>query len=111
MTGICEWLGISRQAFYQFEKRAQATVKQTQQVLELIMHYRYLMPNIRSCKLYWLSRPKLLEHGVRIVRDKLFKTLKENNLLIKINCLYTKTTHSKHWMKKHPNLLKNFSTK
>lgn len=35
--------------------------------------------------------------------------LKENGLLISLKRRYTKTTNSKHWMKKHPNLLKNYS--
>lgn len=34
--------------------------------------------------------------------------MKENNLLIRPKRRYTKTTDSKHWMKKHPNLLKNY---
>ncbi|WP_436863566.1 DDE-type integrase/transposase/recombinase, partial [Acinetobacter haemolyticus] len=39
----------------------------------------------------------------------LFKVLKENDLLIRPKRRYTKTTDSKHWMKKHPNLLKDYS--
>lgn len=66
----------SRQAFYQSEKRAQATAQQTQQILDLVMHYRDLMPSIGTRKLYWLIRPKLLELGLKIGRDKLFKILK-----------------------------------
>lgn len=82
--------------------------QQTKQVVDLVMHYRYLMPSIGTRKLYWLIRPQLLAQGLKIGRDKLFNILKEHNLLIRPKRRYTKTTDSKHWMKKHPNLLKNY---
>ena len=82
--------------------------QQTQQVIDLVMHYRYLMPSIGTRKLYWLIKPKLIELGLKFGRDQLFKILKENNLLIRPKRRYTKTTDSKHWMKKHPNLLKDY---
>lgn len=72
------------------------------------MSYRSLMPSIGTRKLYWLISPQLLAQGLKIGRDKLFNILKENNLLIQPKRRYTKTTESKHWMKKHPNLLKNY---
>ena len=105
----CKWVGITRQAYYQSEKRAQIIVQETQQVLELVMEYRYLMPSIGTRKLYWLIKPELVELGLKFGRDQLFKILKENNLLIQPKRRYTKTTDSKHWMKKHPNLLKDYS--
>lgn len=70
------------------------------------MHYRYLMPSIGTRKLYYLIQPKLSEKGLKYGRDQLFKILKENGLLVQAKRKYTKTTESKHWMKKHPNLLK-----
>ena len=82
---------------------------ETQQVLKLVMEYRYLMPSIGTRKLYWLIKPRLLEQGLKFGRDQLFKILKENDLLIRPKRRYTKTTDSKHWMKKHPNLLKDYS--
>ena len=73
------------------------------------MEYRCLMPSIGTRKLYWLIKGKLLQRGLKCGRDQLFKILKENNLLIRPKRRYTKTTDSKHWMKKHPNLLKDYS--
>lgn len=73
------------------------------------MEYRYLMPSIGTRKLYWLIKPKLLEQDLKFGRDQLFKILKEHNLLIQPKRRYTRTTDSKHWMKKHPNLLKDYS--
>lgn len=42
-------------------------------------------------------------------RDKLWKLLREHNLLIRKRKSYPKTTNSKHWMKKYPNLIKELS--
>lgn len=39
----------------------------------------------------------------------MFKYLKRENLSIKPKKNYTKTTNSKHWLTKHPNLLKNLA--
>ena len=102
-------MGITRQAYYQAEKRAQMTAQATEQILELVMEYRCLMPSMGTRKLYWLIKGKLLQRGLKCGRDQLFKILKEHNLLIRPKRRYTKTTDSKHWMKKHPNLLKDYS--
>lgn len=102
-------MGITRQAYYQAEKRAQMTAQATEKILELVMEYRCLMPSIGTRKLYWLIKGKLLQRGLKCGRDQLFKILKEHNLLIRPKRRYTKTTDSKHWMKKHPNLLKDYS--
>ena len=40
-------------------------------------------------------------------RDALFDYLRSEHLLIKPRKNYTKTTNSNHWLRKHPNLLKN----
>lgn len=44
---------------------------------------------------------------MKIGRDKLFALLKAEHLLIKRKRSYTKTTMSKHWLRKHPNLLQS----
>uniref|UniRef100_UPI0013D7741D IS3 family transposase n=1 Tax=Agarivorans sp. Alg241-V36 TaxID=2305992 RepID=UPI0013D7741D len=56
--------------------------------------------------LYVLIKPKLLEHDIKLGRDGLFASLRRDGLLVKPKRSFTKTTFSKHWMKKHPNLLK-----
>lgn len=75
----------------------------------MVQEYRCLMPSIGTRKLYWLIKPKLLEQNLKYGRDQLFKILREHDLLIRPKRRYTKTTDSKHWMKKHPNLLKDYS--
>ena len=67
------------------------------------------MPRVGTRKLYQLIKPALEAQGIKLGRDALFDYLREERLLVKPRKSYTKTTFSKHWMKKHPNLLKDTS--
>lgn len=104
----CRLLGISRQAIYQQEKRKEARALELSPVKDMVLELRRYMPKIGTRKLYWLIKPKLETAGIKLGRDGLFSYLKTHNLLVKPKRSYTKTTNSKHWMKKHPNLLKEF---
>lgn len=75
-------------------------------VKEMIMNLRRFMPRLGTRKLYYLIKPALMEKGVKLGRDGLFDYLRDENLLVKPRRSYTKTTFSRHWMRKHPNLLK-----
>ena len=63
------------------------------------------MPRLGTRKLHYLLRNSFAEHGVRIGRDALFDLLREEQLLVGKKKRYTKTTNSKHWMKKYPDLV------
>ncbi len=65
------------------------------------------MPRLGTRKLYYLLKPKLNELGIKLGRDGLFDYLREHRLLVKPKRSYTKTTDSRHWMKKHPNLVQD----
>lgn len=69
------------------------------------------MPRLGTRKLYFLLKAKFEALNIKIGRDGFFDYLRENNLLIKPKRSYTKTTYSKHWMKKHPNLLQAIEVK
>ena len=75
------------------------------------MELRRYMPRLGTRKLYFLLKPKLKQLGIKIGRDGLFDSSRENNLLVKPKRSYTKTTYSRHWMKKHPNLLQDLEVK
>lgn len=66
------------------------------------------MPRIGTRKLYSLIKPELIKLGIKLGRDGLFNFLREHHLLVKPKHSYTKTTFSKHWLRKYPNLLKEF---
>jgi transposase InsO family protein len=63
------------------------------------------MPRIGTRKLYFLIKDELELMNIKIGRDVLFNFLRAEHLLIKPKRNYVKTTNSKHWMKKYPNLV------
>ena len=100
-------LGISRQAVYQSIKRKETRAKVLSQIKPLVVAIRREMPRIGTRKLYYLLKLDLDKLEIKIGRDALFTYLKSEHLLIKPKKNYTKTTNSKHWLRKHPNLLKD----
>lgn len=73
-----------------------------------MLEIRREMPRIGTRKLYYLLEDEFKNHGIKIGRDALFDYLKREHLLIRPKKNYTKTTHSKHWLRKHPNLVKGY---
>lgn len=65
------------------------------------------MPRIGTRKLYYLIKDDLQAMNIKLGRDVLFNFLRAEHLLIKPKRSYVKTTNSKHWMKKYPNLTKD----
>lgn len=74
----------------------------------MVLDLRRYMPRLGTRKLYFLIKPKLIEQGVKLGRDAFFDYLRDERLLVQPKRSFTKTTNSRHWMKKHPNLLKDF---
>lgn len=75
-------------------------------VRDLVMKIRCRMPRIGTRKLYYLIKDELINQNIKLGRDVLFNFLRAEHLLIKPKRSYVKTTNSKHWMKKYPNLIK-----
>ncbi len=99
--------GISRQAIYQSEKRASKRAKELALIKPLVLKIRQDMPRLGTRKLYYLLKIEFKKLGIKIGRDALFKHLRSESMLIKPRKNYTKTTHSKHWLRKYPNLMKD----
>lgn len=98
---------ISRQGFYQSIKREQARRAQLSKIKPLVYKIRMQMPRIGTRKLYYLLKDEFNRQGIKIGRDALFDYLRSESMLIKPKKNYTKTTNSKHWLRKYPNLLKD----
>ena len=65
------------------------------------------MPRIGTRKLYYLLKEEFKHQGIKIGRDALFDYLRSESMLIKPKKNYIKTTNSKHWLRKYPNLIKD----
>jgi len=102
MTYTCDVFGISRQAYYKQVHSIKQKHAYSEYVISKVQDIRVNMPKLGTRKLY-----HLLGTTLNIGRDKLFSILRANNMLIKPVRSYTKTTLSKHWLRKHSNLLKD----
>lgn len=98
---------ISRQGFYQAIKRREAKEEQLSRIKPLVLNLRMKMPRIGTRKLYYLLKEDFQSQGIKIGRDALFDYLRCESLLVKPKKNYTKTTLSKHWLRKHNNLMEN----
>lgn len=99
--------GLSRQSYY---KNKTSRLKRNADLVivrDLVMQIRCRMPRIGTRKLYYLIKDELTELNIKLGRDVLFNFLRAEHLLIKPKRSYLKTTDSNHWMKKHPNLIKD----
>ena len=72
----------------------------------MVQDIRMQMPRLGTCKLYYLLKSRFNESNIKIGRDAFNNYLRSENMLIKPKKSYTKTTNSKHWLRKHPNLIK-----
>ena len=104
---MCLLFGISRQAYYKNKTGRLQRHSELLIVRDMVMRIRCVMPRIGTRKLYFLIKDELDELNIKIGRDVLFHFLRAEHLLIKPKRSYVKTTNSKHWMKKYPNLIKN----
>lgn len=97
--------GMSRQSVYQAQKRVVGRKLKLAQVKPLVLGIRMRMPRLGTRKLYYLLKDELKAAAIKIGRDALFDYLRSEQLLVRRKKNYTRTTDSKHWLKKHPNLL------
>ena len=71
-----------------------------------VLAVRKQLPRLGKRKLYHLLAKDFKKEHIAVGRDKLFTLLRNEQLLIVKKKRYTKTTDSKYWMHKYPNLIK-----
>jgi transposase InsO family protein len=99
--------GISRQAYY---KRIHAEIDRASRnsvAQAMVQHVRLSQPKIGTRKLHFLLKDQFVQAGLKLGRDGLFEALRRAHMLIRPRRSYHKTTDSKHWLYKHPNLVKD----
>lgn len=108
LVRFCRLLGITRQAYYQHFWQVEDISTEQQLVLEKIKQIRQEHPVIGGRKLYCMLQPFLLEHQIKMGRDALFDLLAVHKLLVRKKRRKVITTWSYHWLKKYPNLIKEW---
>ena len=71
-----------------------------------VLDVRKQLPRLGTRKLYYLLAKDFKKEQITVGRDKLFSILRSEQLLIGRKKRFTKTTDSRHWMHKYPNLIK-----
>lgn len=74
-------------------------------MIALVRSIRSIMPKIGTRKLYYILKDKLIV--LNVGRDKLFRILKGNHMLIKPKRSYQITIDSHHRFRKHKNIVCN----
>ncbi|MBA1265831.1 IS3 family transposase [Stutzerimonas sp. NM35] len=101
----CQFLSISRQAYYKRNRSADQRRLQSEQVACYVRRVRLRQPRIGTRKLHYLLSNQSND-DLKVGRDRLFGILTEHRLLVLPKRAYHKTTHSFHRFYRHPNLLK-----
>jgi putative transposase len=99
-------MGLSRQAFYQGQRRRAQRECQARVVVQLVRDRRLRQPRLGTRKLHHVLREPLAQAGIELGRDALFDVLRNAGMLVPQRRAYHKTTDSHHRFRRHPNLLK-----
>jgi len=108
LAKLCGWFGITRQAYYQNSWRAIDTSIEEELVLAEVRKIRKLHKRAGTRKLYDKLQVFLLDHQIKMGRDALFTLLSANNMLVRRRKRHIQTTQSSHWLRKYPNLIRDF---
>jgi len=101
-------LGYSRQAFYGHQKHLEEEVFQSELVVQEVIRHRILQPRVGTRKLIIMLQEFVKRHKISMGRDALFSLLREQDLLVRKRKRKAVTTYSKHWLRKYPNLIREF---
>ncbi|AEV32626.1 transposase [Owenweeksia hongkongensis DSM 17368] len=102
---LCRLFGYSKQAYYKRKMRS-TPFAQHQNVLQSVQRIRQQLPRCGARKLQYMLNTAEASKGKKVGRDYLFSLLRNHGLLIGKRKKYHKTTNSKHWMRKYPNIIK-----
>ena len=105
LGSLCRQFGKSRNAWYEYENRLSYRCKRDMMVVDMVQILRRDMRGLGTEKLYYLLKPAFEREGLKIGRDKLHEILSAHGLTIQRRRKGPRTTWSKHWMKKWPNLI------
>jgi len=101
----CRVFGYSKQAYYQSIDRCESKAFDEYLIVELIREKRTIWKKGSGRNLFACLQTDFSRHGIRIGRDKFFRLLRENGLLVRRKSRRTRTTNSYHHYHRFPNLI------
>jgi transposase InsO family protein len=108
LAKLCGWFGVTRQAYYQNNWEGFSTTLEEDLILQKVKVIRKNHRRMGTRKLYEMIQPFMLEHRIKMGRDALFNMLSANQLLVRKRKRRIQTTNSSHWLRKYPNLIREF---
>jgi putative transposase len=97
---------MSRQNFYARRRARQRAEVDRDLVIQLVVKERQTQPRLGTRKLQHVLQRPLGQAGVKLGRDRFFKLLRENRLLVEpLPREWLSTTNSGHDLPVHPNLI------
>lgn len=104
---ICDAFSLKRDAYYKLHKRYLAKKEVEQIVVELVRKSRRTLPREGTRKLMKSLHNDFHKQHLKIGRDRLFRILRENELLVRRKKYSSRTTNSYHRFHKYNNIIKN----
>lgn len=109
LAKLCGWFGITRQAYYQNSWKAIDVSIEEELIIKEVLKIRENHKRMGTRKLYDKLQIFMLEHQIKMGRDALFNLLSANHMLVKRRKRRITTTQSFHWLRKYPNLIRDFT--
>ena len=108
LAKLCGWFGVTRQAYYQNNWRVADATVENELILQEVKKIRRRHNRMGTRKLYEKLEVFMLDHQIKMGRDALFDLLSSNSMLVRKRKRKIRTTDSFHWLRKYPNLIKDF---
>lgn len=108
LAKLCGWFGITRQAYYQSNWEGISTTLEEDLIIQQVKSIRKSHRRMGTKKLYEMMHLFMLDHNIKMGRDALFNMLSANHLLVRKRKRRIQTTNSYHWLRKYPNLIREF---
>ncbi len=93
---LAEVFGISRQGYYKRMKHLETQAHQYELILSKVRKIRKLQPKYGTLKVFKELSFFFHQQGIKMGRDRFFKLLKWNGMLVKKSKNFVTTTNSKH---------------
>lgn len=97
--------GYSKQSFYKRKPIPDTSIEE-EQLKERVLKIKKQLPRCGVRKVQYLINETVMDETKKIGRDYLFSFMRERGLLVSKRKNYHKTTNSRHWMRKYPNIIK-----
>lgn len=101
---VCRLMNRSRQSYYKCISRQSRIDGRSKTLLRLVQPIRQIMPRIGGRKLFHMIQKDLSTHHIKVGRDRFFRWLKVQDLLVYPKKNYAHTTQSHHRFRIYNNL-------